>query len=63
MLIDGELEDGTAVTLPGILPKLSKTPGKVSRRAPTLGQDTKDVLSELGLSAEELLELRNKGVI
>lgn len=63
MLIDGELEDGTAVTLPGILPKLSKTPGKVSRRAPTLGQDTKDVLSELGLSAEELLELHNKGVI
>ena len=63
MLIDGELEDGTAVTLPGILPKMSKTPGSVQRKAPTLGQDTDAVLAELGFDAEELAELRSKGVI
>src|SRR5690606_18382401 len=43
MLIDGELEDGTPVTLPGVLPKLSVTPGDVRRRAPLLGQDTQEI--------------------
>lgn len=63
MLIEGELEDGTEVTLPGILPKMSKTPGAVSRKAPTLGQDTNEILLGLGFSDEELAELRKRGVI
>lgn len=63
MLIEGELEDGTEVTLPGILPKMSKTPGAVSRKAPTLGQDTNEILLGLGFSEEELAELRKRGVI
>ena len=63
MLIQGELEDGTEVTLPGILPKLRKTPGSVERRAPTLGQDTEEVLGKIGIDAKELSELRAKGVI
>ncbi|QPT40246.1 Bile acid-CoA hydrolase [Oligella ureolytica] len=63
MLIQGELEDGTEVTLPGVLPKLRKTPGSVERRAPTLGQDTEEVLGKIGISATELSELRAKGVI
>ena len=63
MLIQGELEDGTEVTLPGVLPKLRKTPGSVERRAPTLGQDTEEVLGKIGIGATELSELRAKGVI
>ena len=63
MLLEGELEDGTAVTLPGVLPKLSQTPGKVVRKAPTLGQDTDEVLSAIGFSAEELAHLRKQDVI
>ena len=63
MLIQGELEDGTEVTLPGVLPKLRKTPGSVERRAPTLGQDTEEVLGKIGIDAKELSELRAKGVI
>lgn len=63
MLIQGELEDGSEVTLPGILPKLRKTPGSVERRAPTLGQDTEEVLGKIGIDAKELSELRAKGVI
>ncbi len=63
MLIEGELEDGTAVTLPGVLPKLSKTPGSVERKAPTLGQDTEAILAEVGIDAMELVELRAKGVV
>lgn len=63
MLIQGELEDGTAVTLPGILPKLSKTPGGVERKAPTLGQDTDEVLLSLGFDEATLHQLRDQGVI
>ncbi|CAM5215568.1 CoA transferase [Oligella ureolytica] len=63
MLIEGELEDGTAVTLPGILPKLGKTPGSVERKAPTLGQDTEAILAEIGIDAMALVELRAKGVV
>ena len=63
MLIEGELEDGTAVTLPGVLPKLSKTPGSVERKAPTLGQDTEAILAEIGIDAMALVELRAKGVV
>lgn len=63
MLIEGELEDGTAVTLPGILPKMSMTPGSVKRKAPTLGEDTDEILSTLGFESAELEELRKKGVI
>ena len=38
---------GLEVEVPGIVPKLSVTPGSIRRRAPTLGEDTDDVLREL----------------
>ncbi|MEP7298758.1 MAG: CoA transferase [Burkholderiales bacterium] len=37
--------DGLQVEVPGIVPKLSLTPGAITRRAPTLGEDTAEVLS------------------
>ena len=39
--------DGLALDVPGIVPKLSLTPGAITRRAPTLGEDTDAVLSAL----------------
>ena len=36
--------DGLSVEVPGIVPKLSLTPGAITRRAPTLGEDNADVL-------------------
>jgi len=63
MLIDGELEDGTPVTLPGILPKLSETPGDVRRRAPVLGQDTEQVLEQLGIDAATRDDWKARGII
>ncbi|HLU03631.1 MAG TPA: CoA transferase [Advenella sp.] len=63
MLIEGELEDGTAVTLPGILPKLSETPGDVRRRAPVLGQDTEQVLDRLGIDAATRDDWKARGII
>ena len=41
------LSDGTQLAVPGIVPKLSRTPGRNRRNAPALGQDTQDVLSAL----------------
>jgi formyl-CoA transferase len=40
--------DGFALDVPGIVPKLSLTPGAITRPAPTLGQDNDAVLGPLG---------------
>jgi len=51
------------VRVPGIPVKLSKTPGKVTKLAPELGQHTEEVLQEvLGYSWEQLSELRDAEV-
>ena len=63
MLLHGELEDGTPVILPGIVPKLSATPGEVRRRAPTLGQDTANVLAALGIDEQTQQQWREQGII
>ncbi len=47
----------------GFPPKLSETPGIVRRPAPTLGQHTDEVIGELGKSGEEILALRDEGVL
>jgi formyl-CoA transferase len=39
--------DGLALDVPGIVPKLSLTPGAITRRAPTLGEHTEAVLAAL----------------
>jgi crotonobetainyl-CoA:carnitine CoA-transferase CaiB-like acyl-CoA transferase len=51
------------VKVPGIPVKLSKTPGKVERLAPELGQHTEEVLMEvLGYTWDDLAKLREAGV-
>ena len=47
MLQTVTLADGSTLAVPGIVPKLSRTPGGHRRNAPTLGQDTEAVLAEL----------------
>ncbi len=50
------------LTLPGIVMKLSETPGEIRRHAPLLGQDTHTVLSGLlGLTDEEIHSLEAAG--
>ncbi len=43
--------------------RLSKTPGGIRHRAPTLGEHTEEVLGEIGYSAEEIGCLREAGVV
>jgi len=44
--------DGWEVDVPGIVPKLSATPGAIRTPAPRLGEDTADVLASIGRSGE-----------
>lgn len=55
--------DGGTVAAPGIVPKLSTTPGRVHHAAPKLGEHTHDVLKRLGLDDSEIAALRSKGVV
>jgi formyl-CoA transferase len=63
MLQEVTLDDGSRMAVPGIVPKLSRTPGGHRRNAPALGQDTDEVLRGMGLSADQIAELRRKGIV
>jgi formyl-CoA transferase len=63
MLAAVRLQDGSELAVPGIVPKLSRTPGAIGRNAPAIGQDTDAVLREIGLSAAQIAELRRRGVV
>ena len=57
-------EQHGALPQPGIVPRLSKTPGAVKHRAPTLGEHNREVYGGmLGLSGAELEQLEADGVI
>ena len=55
--------DGEPLKVPGIVPKLSATPGAIRTAAPKLGEHTEAVLEGLGFSADEISALRQKKVI
>jgi formyl-CoA transferase len=55
--------DGSTLLVPGIVPKLSRTPGGQHRAAPDLGQDTDAVLRGMGLSEEQIADLRAKRIV
>ena len=57
------LEDGQAVDIPGIVPKLSATPGQTRWLGPTLGQHTEEVLASIGIDAARLADLKARGVV
>ncbi|MBV2217709.1 MAG: CoA transferase [Diaphorobacter sp.] len=63
MLLTQRTRDGYELQVPGIVPKLSATPGTIRTSAPRLGDDTDAVLAEAGLTAEQIALLRSKGVI
>jgi formyl-CoA transferase len=51
------------VVLPGIVPKLSETPGETKWIGPRLGEHTDAVLGAAGYGAEEIAALRARGVV
>jgi formyl-CoA transferase len=63
MLLTQHTRDGHDITVPGIVPKLSDTPGSIRSSAPGLGEDTDSVLAELGFSHAQIQSLRDQKVI
>jgi formyl-CoA transferase len=52
------------MTVPGVVPKLSETPGGIRQAARwTVGADTEAVLEELGVDAAERERLAADGII
>ena len=51
------------VLIPGFPVNLSATPAVTSRRAPTLGEHTDEILMELGFDASKIGELHASGVV
>lgn len=63
MLLNAQLPGGVSVKMPGIVPKLSETPGGVNWQGPTLGQHTDDILGSLGLTGADIQRLKTAGVV
>jgi len=56
-----KLPDGKDFKIPGIVPKLSETPGGTEWLGPELGAHTDAVLAELGYTPERIAALREQG--
>ena len=56
-------KDGLSLDVPGIMPKLSETPGAIREAAPRLGEHTDEVLAALGITAEQRQAMRARGII
>jgi Predicted acyl-CoA transferases/carnitine dehydratase len=63
MILAGALPDGKPFKMPGIVPKLSDTPGEVRWIGPALGAHTHSVLQRLHLDEAAIDRLRREGVI
>lgn len=55
--------DGDRLDVPGVMPRLSATPGALAGLAPALGADTEAVLASIGVDATRFAELRARGII
>jgi crotonobetainyl-CoA:carnitine CoA-transferase CaiB-like acyl-CoA transferase len=57
-------EEQGAVAMPGVVPKLSGTPGRIAHAGPPIGQHNEEVYGELlGKSEADLAKLAEEGVI
>ncbi|NYT37501.1 CoA transferase [Allopusillimonas soli] len=57
------LDDGSTLKVPGVVPKLSATPGGFNGGGPLLGQHTESVLRKLGYDGQDIARLKQSEVI
>ncbi|MCK6376602.1 MAG: CoA transferase [Zoogloea sp.] len=57
------LPGGQPMKIPGIVPKLSDTPGSTEWLGPKLGEHTDEILAGLGYAPQEIVALREKGAV
>jgi len=58
-----QTRDGLTLKVPGVVPRLSGTPGSIRSPAPRLGEDTEAILQRLEYTPEEIAGLRKDNVI
>lgn len=63
MFLQAKLPDGKDFKMPGIVPRLSDTPGSADWVGPELGQHNLEVLQALGYDADAIADLRHSGAI
>jgi formyl-CoA transferase len=63
MLEQWQLPDGKPMKIPGVVPKLSETPGATRWLGPTLGEHTAEILSRLGYDEARQQDLKARGII
>jgi crotonobetainyl-CoA:carnitine CoA-transferase CaiB-like acyl-CoA transferase len=64
MIVDVPVDGLGTLPQPGVVPKLSLTPGQVTQAGGVLGGDTDEVLSQLlGMSNDEIAQLRAERVL
>ena len=63
MIESATLPDGKTFKMPGIVPKLSATPGSTEWIGPKLGEHTDEVLAALGYDAATIGQLRAAATI
>ena len=63
MILTQTTRSGDQIKVPGVVPKLSATPGQIRSSAPGLGEDTDAVLRELGCSDDRIAALRRNNVV
>jgi formyl-CoA transferase len=55
--------EARSVLMHNVIPRLSETPGRLRRPAPALGEHTREVLQEVGYSADRIAALTEDGVV
>ena len=57
-----QMHDGSKLDVPGIIPKLSRTPGSIKSLAPDIGENTDEILKGIGLSDAQVASLKERGI-
>ena len=63
MIVRQRTRDGHEIDVPGVVPKLSATPGTLRTSAPHLGDDTDAILASAGFTASQIADWRDRGVV
>jgi len=57
-----QMRDGSKLDVPGVIPKLSRTPGSIKTLAPDIGENTDEILKSIGLSESQIASLKERGI-
>jgi crotonobetainyl-CoA:carnitine CoA-transferase CaiB-like acyl-CoA transferase len=63
VIVEAPDEEAGSVLMHNVIPRLSETPGRLRFAAPSLGQHTHEILTEIGCDADRIATLAADGVI